>query len=134
VDNGNGVPRRVLLRDLAVLQLKLLTDGVKDVVLAQLALAAALLDLLFGGRRRGRFFYPLLRVSERFDLWLNLHGAAEAAERSRDGLMAPTAKGADSLLGKVESMVQLALRLVGQWYRGRRRHPEAVAGAGRRTV
>jgi hypothetical protein len=135
VEDQTGVPRQVLIRDLAVLQVKLLADGVKDVVLVQLALAAAVLDLLVGGRKRGRFFYPLLRVSERFDLWLNLHSAAEAAAgRSREGLMAPTPRGADSLLSKIESLVQLALRLFGQWYRGRKRPADASAGARRHAV
>jgi hypothetical protein len=104
VQRRTGVPRTVLLRDLLILQLKLLLDGVKDVVLIQLSLVAGVIDLLFGGARRGRLFYAVLRLSERFDLWLNLHRAAQGAESHPDGLVGASPPGADGLISRLESV------------------------------
>ena len=52
------------------------------------------------------FFYRVLRISERFDLWLNLHGAAELAETDPDGLFGVSEAGSDSLLGALEQMTR----------------------------
>ncbi len=98
--------RWVLIRDLLVFQLKLLIDGFKDVFVAQLALVAALAGLLFGGAQRGRWFYKVMEMSERFDLWLNLNGASHAARSHPDGLFGVSQAGADTLLGKLEEMVR----------------------------
>jgi len=96
---------RVLLRDFLIFQLKLVLDGLKDVVLFQLSIGAVLFDLLFGRRGRPLLFYNVLRLSERFDLWLNLHGPAEGAERTSDGLFGASEAGDSSLVGKLEEMV-----------------------------
>jgi hypothetical protein len=101
----NHRPRaRVLLRDLAIFQLKLVMDGFKDLFLTHLAFGAALLDLL-ARRRPATRFYSVVRASERFDLWLNLHGAAREAAEHEDGLFGTSEAGADSLLGKIEEIV-----------------------------
>lgn len=98
-------PKRVLVRDLLIFQLKLMMDGLKDLFLMQLSLVAALIDLVFGKPGRPRLFYRVLRASERFDLWLNLNGAAEQAESAPDGLFGGRA-GADTLLSRIESVMQ----------------------------
>ena len=41
-------------------------------------------------------------MSERFDLWLNLHGAALRAESDEDGLFGVSEAGSNTLLGKLE--------------------------------
>lgn len=96
---------RVLLRDLLIFQIKLVVDGLKDVVLIQLSIAAAVFDLLFGRRGRPTLFYHLLRLSERFDLWLNLYGPAAKAETDKDGLFGVSAAGEESLVGRLEQIV-----------------------------
>ncbi len=106
MSNESGTPRAVILRDLLLFQLKLFTDGLKDLVVAQAALVAAVLDLLSTGPRRGRWFYTVMRLSERFDLWLNLHGASARAHGHRDGLFGVSRAGEDTLLGKVEELVR----------------------------
>jgi hypothetical protein len=102
--------RPVMMRDLAIFLIKLTLDGLKDIVLVQLALGAALLDLLSGGGQRERLFYSVLRLSERFDLWLNLNGAMERMEEGQeineDGLFGASEAGSDTLLGKLEQMVR----------------------------
>lgn len=100
-----GDPKRVLVRDLLIFQVKLAMDGLKDLFLMQLSLGAALIDLLFGKPGRPRLFYRVLRASERFDLWMNLNGAAEQAESAPDGLFGGRG-GADTLLSRIEAVLE----------------------------
>ncbi len=95
-----GISRWTILRDLVIFQVKLGLDGLKDVVLSPLSLITAGLAIVFGGRRRGRLFYWVLRIGERFDLWLNLFGAAD--RRDVDGLFGGSKAGSDTLLGELE--------------------------------
>jgi hypothetical protein len=97
--------RFLILRDLAIFGLKVLLDGLKDVVLIQVAAVAAGLDFLFPGKRHGRRFFKVLRTAERFDQWLNLYGAVERATAENQGLFEASVAGADNLLGKLESIV-----------------------------
>lgn len=95
----------VVLRDLVIFQIKLVLDGMKDLVLAPLSIAAAALDIFFPGERVGHRFYAVMRVGERFDRWLSLFAAAESAEGSKDGLFGVSRAGANTMLGKLEAMV-----------------------------
>lgn len=92
--------RSALFRDVVVLMVKLWMDGIKDVVLMPVCLFAAGVDFVF----RTRLFYRVLGMGERFDLWLNLFGAAKAAGRDRDGLFGASRAGDSTLLGRLEQM------------------------------
>ena len=114
--------RSVTFRDFAIFQLKLLLDGLKDLVLFQIAIVAMVLDIVAGGGKRPRLFYSVLRHSERFDLWLNLNGPLEKLEEgdlSDDGLFGASAAGSDTLLGQLEQLVR-----GGDEPRGRRKDGE----------
>ena len=102
-----------IVRDLLILQVKLLADGFKDVVLIQVALFAAVFDIVFGKPDRPLLFYRVLRLGERFDLWLNLYGAASHAEESGDGLFGASRAGSNTLLGQLEKVVRRAEEAVG---------------------
>jgi hypothetical protein len=95
----------VILRDLIIFQIKLVMDGLKDIVLAPVSIVAAIADLLLPGTRRGHRFYAVMRVGERFDRWLNLFAAAERAGRSDDGLLGSERADPDSMLGRIESIL-----------------------------
>ena len=97
---------KVSVRDFAIFQLKLLIDGLKDGAVFGVSFVAFAADLVFRRHGRRRFFYRVMRVSERFDLWLNLHGAAEGAESDLDGLFGVSEAGSDSLLGQIEQLVR----------------------------
>jgi hypothetical protein len=102
-----GYPSKtVLIRDLLILQLKLVVDAVKDLLLIKLALFAVVFDVLFGRPGRPLLFYGVLKLGERFDLWLNLYGAASGAETTDDGLFGASPAGANSLLGRLEQLVR----------------------------
>ena len=70
---------KVSIRDFAIFQLKLLIDGFKDGMVFTVSFVAFAVDLIFKRHGDRRYFYRVMRVSEKFDLWLNLHGAAERA-------------------------------------------------------
>jgi hypothetical protein len=98
--------RSVTIRDFLIFQVKLLLDGAKDWVVVPLSIAAVLLDLLAGKGRRPRLFYSVVRLSERFDLWINLHGVMERVDETDDGLFGASEAGSDSLIGKIEQLVR----------------------------
>ena len=98
--------KRVLIRDFFIFQLKLVLDGLKDIALLQISLFAVIFDLVFGRRGRPKLFYGVLRLSERFDLWLNLYAPAEGAERTDDGLFGASEAGDGTLVGRLEEVIR----------------------------
>lgn len=119
--------RTVTFRDFAIFQLKLLLDGLKDVVVFNLSIGAMVLDVISGKGRRPRLFYSVLRMSERFDLWLNLHGVMERLDRGddADGLFGASDAGSDTLLGQIEQLVRGGDEPGGRGARREQRDPEA---------
>ncbi|HSW28176.1 MAG TPA: hypothetical protein VLH75_01670 [Longimicrobiales bacterium] len=100
--------RSVTLRDFAIFQLKLWLDGMKDLGVIVLSTGALALDMIAGKGRRPRLFYSVIRASERFDRWLNLHAAMERLEagESDDGLFGASTAGEDTLLGQIEQLTR----------------------------
>lgn len=100
--------RGVMVRDFFIFQLKLVLDGLKDLILFNASFVALIIDLV-ADPRKGRRFYALLRMGERFDLWLNLYRPARAAERGEaegDGLFGASPAGAPTFLGQLEQTVR----------------------------
>lgn len=103
----DGVTTEVLLRDLIIFQVKLLLDGLKDIVLSPLSIAAVLWDLVPSRNApRGKAFYQILKVGERFDLWLNLYNPSHAQRQDHEGLLEAGVHSADSLMGKLEQLAR----------------------------
>jgi hypothetical protein len=100
------VSRSVMTRDFLIFELKLVLDGFVDFIMTPIAAVVYLVDMVWGGERRGRWFYPLLRFGERWDLWLNLYRPSKDAELSKEGLFAAGAAGADTLIGQLERLVR----------------------------
>ena len=100
--------RSVTLRDFLIFQLKLLLDGGKDVVAFWLSIGAITLDFIAGRGRRPRLFYSVVRASERFDKWINLHSVVERmdAGETDDGLFGASDAGDDTLIGQIEQLVR----------------------------
>ena len=100
--------REVTIRDYLIFQLKLLLDGAKDGVLFIISTLAVIADIISGRGKRPRLFYSVMRMSEKFDLWLNLNGAIERldAGETEDGLFGASEAGSDSLLGQIEMLVR----------------------------
>jgi hypothetical protein len=100
-----GVDRWTLIRDIAVFQVKLIVDGLRDLILLPISLAVGLLSLLRGGSAPGSEFYDLLRVGRRSEHWINLFGAAEHLHgpAALDDQFA--ADDIDEIVSRVESFV-----------------------------
>lgn len=100
--------RSVTLRDFAIFQVKLVLDGAKDVAVFWISIGAMILDFVAGRGRRPRLFYSVMRMSERWDLWLNLHSVLERLEEeeSEDGLFGASDAGEDTLIGQIEQLVR----------------------------
>ena len=103
---GASTPDRWnLIRDIAILQVKLVVDGLRDFVLVPISLVAGLISLFRAGDPAGNEFYNLLRIGKRSERWINLFGAAERVpERPDEGVRFPDAD-IDVLVGKIESFV-----------------------------
>ena len=94
-----------LIRDAVVFQLKLVVDGMRDLILLPVSVVAALMSLLQSGDRAGSEFYRLVALGKRTEKWINLFGAAEhMPEAPEDGALA--GQSLDKLVDKVESMVR----------------------------
>jgi hypothetical protein len=94
-----------MLRDVAVLQVKLLVDGFRDLVLVPTSLVAGMLSLLGGsGGKPAPYFYRLLGLGKQSERWINLFGAAQhSSEGQRDAR--PLGGDIDDIVGNLEKFV-----------------------------
>ena len=83
----------------AILQLKLLVDGMRDALLIPLSLVAALIGLLRGGDHADHEYQRVLKLGRRSERWINLFGNHTRAGRATPG------GSLDQLLERVESVV-----------------------------
>jgi len=97
--NKSQSPRFELIRETAVLQLKLLADGFRDAALIPVSLFAALIGLLRGGEDCDRHFRQVLKMGRRSERWINLFGHQKPL-----GMEHP-AGSMDKILAQVESVV-----------------------------
>lgn len=100
--------RSVTVRDFAIFQFKLLLDGSKDFFAFWLSIVAISLDFIAGRGRRPRLFYSVVRASERFDKWINLHSVVQRMDESEsdDGPFGGMEEGADLLISQIEALVR----------------------------
>ena len=99
MNSTNQSPRITLIRETAVLQLKLIADGFRDAVLIPISLLAALIGLLRGGEDCDREYRRLIKLGRRSERWINLFGHQQPL-----GLSHP-AGSMDKILTQVESIV-----------------------------
>jgi hypothetical protein len=93
-------PRFPVFRDVIVFQVKLLVDGLRDLLLSPVSIFAALIDLLVPGDDGGRRFYAVVHFGRRTERWINLFGAAD-----RHG-PDDSPKGVDMLLEELEGLMR----------------------------
>ena len=99
------IDRWTLIRDIAVFQMKLIVDGLRDLILLPVSLVAGLISLMKGGTELGSEFYDLLRVGRRSEHWINLFGAAERMHGSSKLEEFFPADDIDEIVSRVESFV-----------------------------
>ncbi len=103
-NEARQLDRRTLIRDVAVLQVKLVADGLRDLILVPASLIAGIASYFSGdGDRPGPQFYRLLGAGKRSEHWIDLFGAyrhsPDGAEREFSDA------NIDDIVGRVESFV-----------------------------
>ncbi len=82
VNEPEQPPLWTLVRDAAVLQVKLIVDGLRDLLLVPASLVAAIISL---AKTRdglpGDVFYRLVSVGKQSERWINLFGALRNAPK-----------------------------------------------------
>lgn len=63
-----------MIRDAAVLQLKLIADGFRDAMLIPISLVAAAIGVLRGGKDCDAEFRRVIKLGRRSERWINLFG------------------------------------------------------------
>ena len=87
---------------------KLVLDGGKDFFAFWASIVAVTLDFIAGRGKRPRLFYSVVRMSERFDKWINLHGVLAQMDEGEtdDGMFGGSTAGEDTLIGQIEQLVR----------------------------
>ena len=106
-DKENPASERwTLIRDVGVLQFKLLVDGLRDLVLVPLSLVAGLISLLQSkDGRQGPQFYHLLAWGKQSEVWINLFGAVENSPAKIEQRHPFGEKDIDDIVGRLETFV-----------------------------
>jgi hypothetical protein len=91
--------RAELIREAAVLQIKLLADGFRDAVLIPVSLVAALIGLIRGGNEPDREYRRVIKLGRRSERWINLFGHQRPLGKPHP------ADSMDNVLGQVESAI-----------------------------
>lgn len=99
------VTRWVLLRDVVVLQGKLLLDSVKDLLLAPVSLGAAAISLFNRDGDTGRQFYEVLHAARRFEDWINKYGDADRIPPP-DFAVKREGESIDAMVARLEELVK----------------------------
>jgi hypothetical protein len=90
---------KTLIRDVLVMQVKLLTETLRDIALSPVLLGAAGLDLLLSRWQAPRYFHQVMRLAERSDQWIDMWSAAREPHETEHANI-------DQLLHKIEEIVQ----------------------------
>jgi hypothetical protein len=103
---GDPVHDRVdLVRDIAVLQVKLIVDGLRDFILVPISLVAGVISLFRAGDPAGSEFYNLLRIGKKSERFINLFGAADRAREPEIDRVRFPDDDIDTLVKRVETFV-----------------------------
>ena len=101
-----GVERWTMLRDLGVLQVKLVVDGLRDIVLVPLSLVAGVISIASSkDGRPGPQFYHLLAWGKQSEVWINLFGAVKNSPEKIEQPMPFGDRDIDDIVGRLESFV-----------------------------
>jgi hypothetical protein len=97
---------RTLIRDVALLQAKLIVDGLRDLILVPASLVAGLISLMSGSDGRpGSQFYHLLGMGKQSEEWINLFGALKNAPPDIVHHKTFPDTDMDEIVGRIEAIV-----------------------------
>ena len=118
-----------LIRDVAVLQFKLVVDGLRDFLLVPVSLIAGVISLASGQKGvPGTQFYQLLSVGKQSELWIDLFGAMRNAPPDLgEHIHFPDAN-MDDILDNIETFVRDEERRGGMTAQARERLERVLRG------
>ena len=126
-------PSWVLIRDVAALQVKLVIDGLRDLILVPASLVAGIVSLARSENGKpGAEFYQLVNLGLQSERWINLFGAIrnappEVTEQDHFGT-----SDMDELIGRVEDYVVDEYRRGGVTAQAKEQFDKALAAVRRR--
>ncbi|MEM9333379.1 MAG: hypothetical protein AAGA33_00910 [Pseudomonadota bacterium] len=97
--------RWTLIRDVAVLQVKLIADGFRDLVLVPVSLVAGIVSILGKTSEDRTTFYRVVCMGKQSEQWINLFGVYDNAPQSLKDEYRFDDGGIDDLVSKVETFV-----------------------------
>ena len=92
--------RGKLIRNAFVFQLKLMADGIRDLILIPVSLFAAVFGLVRGGDEPAREFDQVIEMGRQSEQWINLFGNHDVPEDSNMGASI------DVIFAKVEEVLK----------------------------
>lgn len=99
--------RGALIRNAVVFQLKLITDGFRDLVLVPVSLVATLIGLLRGGDEPEREFLQVIEIGRESEQWINLFGNHDGPDDAN------AVASIDALFTKVEATLKQHYKAAG---------------------
>ena len=87
-----------LIKDVAILQLKVLLGAARDLALGPTAIVAAVFDLVLMKQQEPQFFRMVLRFGEKSDRWIDVWSGGRDDESPRENV--------EALLGRIEEAVR----------------------------
>jgi hypothetical protein len=105
-EQNSAEERWTLLRDLGVLQFKLLVDGLRDIVLVPASLIAGIISIASSKDGKvGLQFYQLLGWGKQSEVWINLFGAVENSPKEIEQPKPFGDQDIDDIVGRFETFV-----------------------------
>lgn len=129
---GDAHDRWTLTRDIAVLQVKLIVDGLRDFILVPVSMIAGIISLFSRSESRDNDFYRLLRLGRRSEKWINLFGAADRVPAADDEHVNFPQEDIDSLVKRLEDIVVDEYRTGGVTRQARDHFEQLLSSARRR--
>jgi len=88
-----------LIKEVAILQVKVLLGAARDLALGPTAIVAAFIDLVLMGQQSPQYFRMVLRFGEKSDRWIDVwSGGRHPEEDPRENV--------DALIARVEDVVR----------------------------
>ena len=103
--NVSGRDRWSLARDVGVLQVKLIVDGFRDLLLVPASLIAGIVSIFSSDPEEQTAFYQVVCIGKQSEKWINLFGCYDNAPQSLKDEYQFERGGIDDLVSKVETFV-----------------------------
>ena len=101
--HANRDERWKFWRDVAVFQLKMFLDNVRDLVLMPVSLVAAVIDLIMKGEREGALFYRVLRWGSHSEDVIDVYSAIK--DHDPGNFKVSPAYTVDAVIARLEGVV-----------------------------